>query len=415
MKTHNNRFSIFFVGAGTGGHVLTAISVYKALVKVKPSLKSKILFVGSINLRKGMENLPSLEEKICKEQKINFAKIRTGKVQRFFTLRTIRLFLQIFLGFWDAFWLVLKNRPKVVFATGGYVTPPILFWAKVFGAKTFLHEQTVAPGLASKVSSSWADKVLISFEQSKKHFNKKLQNKIVYTGYPIQREIFNVKSFEDLVKLLKRKKVLNSYDQDFLDNLKLLENAKLKFNKPVLFVTGGSIGAHAINKVIYENLDNLLKYFIVFIQTGDSALYKDYEKFLNYSKRLRKNKILIVRKFLAESFGYVLEHADFVIARSGAGTVYQLGMLKKKAILIPLPTASNNEQYKNALLLKQLGLAEVILQENWLKIKNLASFIKEQEQKLKLKKVNIKRLENLFPINADEKIAKILLKAYESL
>ena len=422
----SKKYKIFLAGAGTGGHVLTALSVYKALLKKDPSLKDKILFVGSINLRKGMEDKPSLEEKLCKEQGVNFAKIRTGKVQRFLTWRTIRLLLQIPLGFWDAFWLVVKNRPKVVFASGGYVTPPVLFWAKVFGAKTFLHEQTMAPGLASRVSAYFADKILISFKQSIRHFKPKLQKKVIYTGYPVQRDIFDVNTFDDLLKLLKDTGEIKNDTQDYLKELENLENAQKLYNKPVLFVTGGSTGAHVINEVIYKNLPDLLEHFVVFVQTGDSTLYNDFDKFVQYKQNLQdkganENKLLIVQKFLAKEMGYVLKKADFVIARSGAGTVYQLGMLGKRSILIPLPKARNNEQYKNALLLKNLGIAKIIKQDKWLEIDNLAQLLlKELENLSSAIKANAVRKNNtyktkqftgLFPLNADEKIASLILKA----
>ena len=416
------KYPIFITGAGTGGHVLTAISIYDAILQKQPKLKGKILYVGSINLRKGMQNEPSLEEELCKERKIPFVKIKTGKVQRFLELRTLKLLLYIPIGFFEAFKLVAKYRPKIVIATGGYVTPPILFWAKIFGAKTFLHEQTMSPGLASRVASRFADYIMVSFKGSIREFkgsehrthgpnahNKK--PKIVYTGYPVQ-PIFKLKTYRQLILFIKKQaKRLGKnlaelgYTPEYLEQLKFLETT----DKPIIFLTGGSTGSHALNEAMFAIFPQLLKDYIVIVQTGDSKLYNDYEKFVEFKNYLPQSakQNLIVKKFLKFEMGYLLHQANLVISRSGAGIVYQLGMLKKPSILIPLPNTSGNEQVKNAKELEKLGIATILYQKD-LTPETLLEKINFMLLEFKGKFIPIKTQD--FPQNASEKIAKLVVE-----
>ena len=388
---------ILFTGAGTGGHVLTALSVIEQLRSKAPEIP--ILYVGAINLKKGQEGLPSIEERLCKEYRVPFIKIRTGKVQRYIEPRTFKLLAQIPLGFIDALKVVKKYKPLIVIGFGGYSTPPLIFAGKLFGAKTIIHEQTITTGLANYVSSFWADKILLSFKESKDSFPPFVRRKCEYVGYPLRDDIFRVKRFVQLQKILYR--YGRSYPKKYLEQLRKLQYLK----RPILLVLGGGTGAKVLNRFVLKYYRELLKNYNLVVQTGD--LKEDLRMLQNLAHKVSNKHYFLVREFFYEEFGYVLNRADYVISRSGAGLTYQLGMLAKPSVLVPLPFSRNNEQFKNAKLLERLNLAVVIPQDR-LTLEKVQLAL----QRLKDLKPSYKKLQAHFPKHAASKIADKLIALY---
>lgn len=94
---------------------------------------------------------------------------------------------------------------------------------------------------------------------------------------------------------------------------------------------------------------------------------------------------------------------DIFVGRSGANTVYEIGVLKKNALFIPIPWVTNNEQYLNAKVLENIGTAK-ILEEKYLESTPLYKEIEILEEQLKMRKIDEHKLESLFPINANSKM-----------
>lgn len=312
-----------------GGHLTPALSVIEALPK-----DADILYVGRKHGLEGDRGV-SLEYETITKKNIAFENIKTGRLQRSFTRRTIPSFAKIPVGLGRSLLVLRKFKPDVVVGFGGYVSVPVILAAKILRIPIVIHEQTMEVGFANKIVSKFADKVCVSFDTSFKYFPKE---KTVLTGNPIRKSILRpAKKFE------------------------------IPNTSPVIFITGGSLGSHVINVLVEKSLTALLDKYIVVHQTGAATEFKDYDKLsilkqgLNNNKR---NRYIFSKYFSPEEIGSILKQASLVVARAGINTVSELIVLQKPALLIPLPISQKNEQRKNAELLKRLSLGEVVEQKD---------------------------------------------------
>lgn len=312
-----------------GGHLTPALSVIEALSK-----EDDIYYFGRKFAIEG-DRAMSLEYQSVIKLGIPFVEINTGRYQRKFTKHTIPSLLKIPGGFLSALSQLSKLKPDVVVGFGGYVSVPACFAAKFLNIPVVIHEQTLEAGTANKILSKIAKKICISFDSSKKYFP---ENKIVMTGNPIRKTIFNpTHKFSSML------------------------------SKPAIYITGGSLGSHAINLLVMESLSNLLEKFTVIHQTGSSEEFRDFEKLSTIKDKLNKKiseKYVLSKFFSPEEIGEIFNVTDLVIGRSGINTISELIVFNKPSILIPLPISQKNEQLKNALFIKSLGLGEVVEQKN---------------------------------------------------
>ena len=133
----------------------------------------------------------------------------------------------------------------------------------------------------------------------------------------------------------------------------------------IIYITGGSTGAHAINQLTADILPELLARFRIIHQCGESQ-YHDYEYLLekkgSLSSHLQERYTLV--KFMDEKeLNKVYTETAIIIGRSGANTVVEWAVTGSVAILIPLPHAQNDEQLVNAETLKRAGSAIVVSQK----------------------------------------------------
>ena len=351
-------YSIVFTAAGTGGHVVSALSVISQLKKLLPKeAHESILFVGSTNLRYGQAHKPSIEEKLVTQAGINFVKIRSGKLQRIVNwptfLRFFKLGAKIPLGFWDAFWLMRKVRPKVVIGFGGYVTPSVILGGKLAGATTAIHEQTIAPGAANKAASFFADTIFITYPQSVQGFSRFVRKRITHVGYPLRDDFFVTKSLEELSEFQQKPKLL-----EFLQRV-----SKMHKRVPFILIMGGSSGSHVINLAAAKIVPKLAQKAYVLVLTGEPGYYDDFALMQQVVQTLPKKlqSRVFVEKYL-NALPHVLKMVDVVVGRSGAGAVYEFGVLKKPSVLVPLPFTRGGEQKKHAQLLEKIGLGVIVEQ-----------------------------------------------------
>lgn len=369
----------------TGGHLAPAISVIEALPK-----ETEILYVGR---KYGLEadRAISLEYTTITNLGIPFIAITTGRLQRKFTLSTFSSLLKIPVGFFQAFKIIKQSKPDVILSFGGYVAMPICLIGFIFRIPIVIHEQTLEFGLANKIISFFALKICISWESSKRFFSEK---KIVFTGNPLRKSIL----YDQKIDIFKKYHIVN-------DNL------------PLVFITGGNLGSHALNTQIEKIIEQLLSFCIVFHQTGDAREYADFERLVALKNSLKPEfqKRYILEKFVdPKDTGNILRLASLIVSRSGMNTVCELLFLNKKAILIPLPFAQNNEQLKNALMLKKIGLAEVLSQNNLTSDKLLLEIKSLMKEKMDKKLYNQERKE-IFQqqiIHAADKIVEVIENVY---
>jgi UDP-N-acetylglucosamine--N-acetylmuramyl-(pentapeptide) pyrophosphoryl-undecaprenol N-acetylglucosamine transferase len=320
---------ILITGGGSGGHLNTAFGVIAELKSKHPEIFSELVFVGGLRGMVG-DSTPSLESRRVPEQGVRFIGIRSGKLQRYFSLSTLRLLAGVGLGFWDAWKVLRAEKPDLVFSTGGYVTVPVCLVAHWRGIPVIVHEQTIVSGLANRIVARVADKVLLTFPNSSSQFKTKGQ--IIVTGNTILKSRFEEIYPESLEPAYK----------GFLQGLGSGEK--------LIFITGGGLGSHTLNAWAQANLEKLTRLGKVLIQTGENQQYKDFEALTAAAAELPaelRSKLQVV-KWYGPEVGVVLKHADIVICRPGANTVLELLATERKAVFVPIAWSSGNEQQLNA-------------------------------------------------------------------
>ncbi|MGI6423563.1 MAG: UDP-N-acetylglucosamine--N-acetylmuramyl-(pentapeptide) pyrophosphoryl-undecaprenol N-acetylglucosamine transferase [Candidatus Dojkabacteria bacterium] len=386
-----NSKKILITGGGSGGHLFSANTLIECLIHEYRFPKENITYVGGDLGMEGDAYGNSIEQRemVGKDFKVLF--IRAGKLQRRFSLRSVKPLLRVVLGFLDANRILRKEKPSIVISTGGFVSVPICIVAWLRNIPIFLHEQTTAVGLSNKIVSKVAKKIYIAFKDSERYFNKR---KTVHVGNIIRREIL-------------RKEPTPNTNREVLS---LVENRK----KPLLYISGGSLGSHKINKKVLSDLDSLLERYTVLLQTGKQKQSEDYNLAKEIHKNLEENKrnsFLPIEYIDRDTIGYVLNNMDMFLGRSGANTVYEIGVLKKNALFIPIPWVTHNEQYLNAKVLENIGTAK-ILEEKYLDEVNLSYELERFEEQLALREISYKKLEELFPTNASSTIVQDILNSF---
>lgn len=351
----------------TGGHFSPAISLIESLPK-----EINVVFVGR---KYTTEKEPeySLEYKEVKKRNIPFFHLHTGRITRIFSLKTfLNMFLTPF-GLFQSYSILKKEKPQVILSFGGYIGFPVSLAGFFLKIPIYIHEQTSKPGLANRMIGLLAKKVFISFEETRRYFPA---DKVILSGNPVRPFIFKIK-----------KKPFAIFK-----------------NKPVIYVTGGSLGSHSINTLIEKILPDLIKNYIVIHQTGNVKEYGDYERL----KNMKAGNYFVQEHFTDEEIGYVYQTADLIISRAGANTFFELISLKKPAIFIPLPWAANQEQQNHALIFKQTGSGEIFSQfDNPAK---LILLIDQMVKNIKEYTARFTNLRSLYKENASEIIVRTILQ-----
>ena len=321
--------NIIFTGGGSGGHVIPAHTIINQIKN-----EYNIFYIGGIN---------SIEQRLALQAGINFKPVSNGKLRRYLSFENLTDIFKVLIGIMQSFIYLLRFNRKntLIFSTGGFVAVPVVIAAALQFKKILIHEQTTRVGLANKVCSYFADKVLVSFEDSKCFFP---DDKVIYSGYPVRKEIF-----------IQKKK------------LEVFDDVKIPNDKKIFFITGGGNGSFLLNEFIKKNIGSLKDFFIIH-QVGD--------KFISEYSKLRNSSYRPVA-FLGDEIIDIYKNAHIIMSRSGAGTVSELIALKKRSLFIPLKIAQKNEQYHNAITAKNL-LGSVVITEDELEsidlVKLLSSF-----------------------------------------
>lgn len=309
----------------TGGHPAPALAVIDELLKRK---ETDIHFIGrQFAVDHGVA--PSYEFKQIKDMNIPFYHLQTGRFLRDYSLRSIVSTFRLISGLYDSFALLSKIKPDVVMSFGGYIALPVCIVARLMDIYVITHEQTIAPGLANKIIGKFANKVLISFPETMKYFDV---SKTKVTGNPIR---------SGAMKVVKQPITIAS-------------------SRPVIYITGGSLGSHSINIHIERILDRLLKKFTVIHQVGNVEEYNDFDRL----SALNKKHYHVVHHFSSDEIGWVFQTADIIISRGGANTTCELILHKKPCIIIPLPWSGSNEQELHAKLFSVSGAGDMFLQDH---------------------------------------------------
>jgi len=316
---------IILTGGGTAGHVTPNIALMPRL----KSLGWQVEYIGS---RDG------IEQRLIREQEIDFYGISSGKLRRYFAIQNFIDPFKIIKGVFEAYFLLRRIKPNVIFSKGGFVTVPVILAAWLNRIPIIIHESDLTPGLANKISIPFADKICVTFPETLKYIPT-----AIFTGLPIRAEILNGDRNQG--------RKFCEFDQDL----------------PILLVIGGSSGSEKINLAVRQILNQLITKFQVIHVCGKGNIDPN----VNFSHYKQV-------EYLGIELADVLAIADVVISRSGANSIFEFLALKKPHLLIPLSrSASRGDQILNAQSFAQLGYSAVLLEENltsenlWLAVNSL--------------------------------------------
>ena len=354
---------VVIAGGGTGGHLFPSIALAKALKRNDMTIE--ITFVGT---KQGIESKVLPEEGFKLKTIISSGLLGKRGLNRWISWSKLPV------GAAQSMCFLIRNRPHLVVGVGGYVSAPLVFSAWLLRIPILIHEQNAFPGMANKWLGKIADKVAVSYKESKQFFSKK---KVEVTGNMIHEKLCQPR-------------------EEFPPPLK----------QPFgVLILGGSQGAHSINMAMVEALDLLSdrkERLDITHQTGDA----DYE---NVKKQYA------AKGFSANVMSFVTDMpvryrlASLVICRSGATTLAEITAAGRVSFLIPFPYAANNHQEHNARIIETAGAGEVILDKE-ISGERIAKSIKKAMDEPE----NLQRMENnsyrLGSRDATEKVRKICLE-----
>lgn len=361
----------------TGGHLAPALAIIEELRKVKKDIE--IVFVGR-KYALDSEKTISLEYREIEKLGIPFIPLSAGRLTRVMTFRSIRNFLRIPLGFFSAFFILREQRPDIILSFGSFLALPVAFWGYLFGIPVYSHEQTIKPGLANRLISYFSKIIFVAFSETRKYFDP---SKTLVSGNPVRNAIFEIRT----------------------------KPFEINKDRPVIYVTGGSLGSHSINLHIQKILSDLLMEYIVIHQVGDTKEYGDFEKLQEVRAKLPQNlasNYYLRKHFLEDEIGYVYSLTDLCVGRSGANTFFELQALKIPALFIPLPWSAGREQQKHAEIFAREGVGEIFHQVE--SSGKLLRQIKSMIGNLDVYKKNFEKLDYFYKQNAAKFLVKTILK-----
>jgi len=306
---------IILTGGGTAGHVTPNIALLPRLRE----LNYDIQYIGSYT---------GIEKELIEQEGIPYYAISTGKLRRYFSLKNFTDPFRVVKGMSEARKLVKLLQPDVIFSKGGFVAVPVVLAGRHLKVPVIIHESDMTPGLANRISMRAATKICCNFPETMDALPK---DKAVLTGQPIRQELLNG------------------------DKYKALNFLHFNTDKPVILVTGGSLGAAAVNEAIRRVLPELLKPYQVVHLCGKGKLDASLDHLPGYAQY----------EYIKDELKDLFALADIVVSRAGANAICELLALHKPNLLIPLSAnASRGDQILNARSFEKQGFSMVLEEED---------------------------------------------------
>jgi len=317
--------NIAFTGGGTGGHIYPGLAVAERLKNLLSGGQARIFWIGSS---------AGIDRSLVEEAGIEFFGVPSGKLRRYFSLRTVSDFFKVIAGFFASRKILKQQKALLLFSKGGFVSVPPCAAAASLGIPVFTHESDFSPGLATKINVRFVMRsggmVFTAYEETKSFFSKKLlakglNDRITVTGNPVRSGFL-------CADAAKGRAFLGISD-----------------NTPIMLVLGGSQGAKEINDLVCGSLSALNECYYVVHQTGPNLLWSIPASF--------KYKSF---PYIKEEMPHIMAAADLVMGRSGAG-IWEWAFLGKPMILIPLRgLGTRGDQVENARFFENAGAALVL-------------------------------------------------------
>jgi UDP-N-acetylglucosamine--N-acetylmuramyl-(pentapeptide) pyrophosphoryl-undecaprenol N-acetylglucosamine transferase len=309
-----NPLTVVVAGGGTGGHLYPGLAVARELLRQHPD--ARISFAGTAR---------GLEARVVPSEGFEIDLIRSAGLKGKSITTRVRGALLVAPSLWDAWRIVSRRRPDVVVGVGGYSSGPVVLIAALRGVPTLVLEQNAVPGLTNRLLSRVVRAAAITYDETRAYFGAKA----FVSGNPVRAEFFTGPMARDPAA------------------------AGEAGRPPRLLVLGGSQGAHAVNLAIVAEAAALFAAeprLQLVHQTGERdrrPVTDEYER-IGLTAR--------VEAYL-DGVADEMRAADVVVCRAGATTLAELAATGRPAIIVPLPTATDDHQRRNARVLAEAGAA----------------------------------------------------------
>jgi UDP-N-acetylglucosamine--N-acetylmuramyl-(pentapeptide) pyrophosphoryl-undecaprenol N-acetylglucosamine transferase len=316
---------IAFVGGGTGGHFYPLIATAEALRTT--NVPVDLIYIGPV---------PYNQDELTASN-IKFVYCPAGKLRRYFSVQNFLDFFRTGAGFFVALYKLFIWYPDVVFSKGGYTSVPVLLAARFYRIPVVIHESDSKAGRASLLAKKFARYIGIAYEEVASSFPPE---KTALVGIPIRS-------------------IIKQIDPNPFQSLGIPSNV------PLIYVTGGSLGAERINNLILRSLKTLLPQYQIFHQTGASL----ESSVIQTAQALISDQALLSRYYVrgsvdARTVSTLYDAAALVISRAGSTTLFEIAMHGKPSIIIPIPEEISHDQRTNAYAYARTGAASVLEEGN---------------------------------------------------
>ena len=344
---------IVFTGGGTAGHVTPNLAIIDELSDYK------IYYIGSNGMEKDI---------ISRYPSIKFIEIPSVKLIRSLDFKNLLIPFKLIKNINICKEKLKEISPNLIFSKGGYVSIPVSIAGHKLNIPILTHESDLSIGIANKIIAKKSKHLCCTFEETAKKYGKNA----IHTGSPIRKQIFKGN----------KNNIINKLNIDT--------------SKPIITITGGSLGAKRINEVIWENIDTLTQSYTIVHLVGKNKV--------NYKIKNSKNYIQIDFTNNIEDY---FDLSDIVISRAGSNTIFELLALHKPMILLPLSKkSSRGDQIVNAEIFHKKGYADYILDEKL----NINTLINTIQKVLTNKEQYIKNMSKCKNANGTNKIIELIEK-----
>ncbi len=321
---------ILIACGGTGGHINPALAIAGIISQHVPD--AEFLFVGTPD---GMESTLIPAAGYAMEH------VKVAGLQRSLSpsnfVRNVKAAGYLMTAGSHARAIIRQFQPDLAIGTGGYAAGPVIRAAQQLGIPTAIHEQNAYPGVTNKLLAKRARAIMMTFEAAKQYFPEGAPTFV--TGLPVRGNLTRCTR----------------------------EQAKAKLGFPegmTILSFGGSQGAKCLNDIMPDLMewhlrsDMQINHIHAYGKFGRDTFPQELQK-----RGIDTDKHLRVTEYIHD-MDVCLAAADLVISRAGASTLSELEAVGRASVLIPYPTAAENHQYHNAMVLGKAGAAIVIEQKN---------------------------------------------------
>ena len=300
-------------GGGTGGHLYPGIAVAREVLRREPG--ATITFAGTAR---------GIESRVIPKEGFQLDLLRSAGLKGTSPAALARGLALLPLSGVDAWQILSRRSPHLVMGVGGYSSGPVLAAAIARRIPTMLLEQNAQPGFTNRVLARRVGAAAVTFAATIGYFGRRG----FVAGNPVRPEFFTTTDVEPAA------------------------------GPPRVLIFGGSQGAHAINVAMVEAAPRLAT-----IHGGVAITHQTGERDL---ERVRSGYERAGVKARVEPYLFAMDReikgADLVVCRAGATTLAELAAAGRPSVLVPLPTAADDHQRKNAEVFRDGGAAELIEQ-----------------------------------------------------